>query len=398
MTGRRNASVSTLCTAIALAAAACAPDPAYVERPPIVWEGARLRFGTDLDTARLCAGTFEHIDAVAEHLVQALGLDPDDAPIVDYYWVGEGIDRYCSIGGLLGCTKPATDEVFSRHPVHQHELVHVLRDGDTAYPPLEEGLAEYYGDRRFETPFPVLGDEVELFESHDGETRLRNSPRWYGRAGHFVSFLASRYGTEALLELTHRSRDGASWDKTRALFGTVLGESFDDIVSARQAEYPDCEQNYYRNNDFECDAAVVYEIPPEPSADPASPTTSFEVSAECDSPRVIGPSFDEQSTIVALEFAEAGHYRFNVWRLGSDDGFVRFSRCGQDCADAAVDDALDHYFALQEKPDSTPASTFIAEACVQPGRYLLSLSAPEGASGAFLVEFARDAEGDGDCP
>lgn len=149
-------------------AGACGDDE--VARPPIIWEGEHLRYGTDSDL-ELCAGTLPYLDGVTGHLAKA--LEQPDAT-VDYYWLPDGVDPYCANDNVLGCT-PAERETFSTLAVHQHELVHALRWPGTLYLPLEEGLAEAYGDD-WEPVYPVSGDIAYLLREFGGASWRRGTP------------------------------------------------------------------------------------------------------------------------------------------------------------------------------------------------------------------------------
>jgi hypothetical protein len=123
----------------ASSSAGCRDDP---DRPPIIWEGEHIRFGTDADT-EICAGTLPYLDGVTGHLAEVL---QQPGVKVDYYWLPDGVGEFCDdMDDLRGCVASEA-EVFSTLAVHQHELVHALRYPQRLYLPLEEGLAEAYGD------------------------------------------------------------------------------------------------------------------------------------------------------------------------------------------------------------------------------------------------------------
>lgn len=139
-----------------VASAACGED-----RPPIVWEGEHLRFGTHEDTT-ICEGTLPYMDAYVGYLGD---LFERPHARVDYYWVStDESDAHCSMAGR-GCASGR--EVFSQYALHMHELVHAARDGAHAYLPLEEGIADLYGDELHWQLLPQPSEMLSFLKEHE---------------------------------------------------------------------------------------------------------------------------------------------------------------------------------------------------------------------------------------
>lgn len=122
----------------------------------MVWEGEHLEFASDEDIGELCGGTLPHNDKSARYVLEALDPSPSSDKL-RLHWIPDdaSYQRWCT-DGSIGCI---TDDgaAVSRWPIHQHELVHLVRG--SSYPPLAEGVAEYFGDDR--TRF-LHGDAEEM--------------------------------------------------------------------------------------------------------------------------------------------------------------------------------------------------------------------------------------------
>ena len=237
-----------IATGVALLAlvspSACSDEP---EPPPIIWEGEHLRFGTDADDTEICAGTLPYLDGVVGHLGELFG-QPDAQ--VDYYWLPDGPQPFCP-GDAYGCG----DErgAFSKYVIHQHELVHSLRFPNGLYLPLEEGLAEAYGDDW--NRFPIHGDIHDLL-SDPSDGHLPGPG--YGLAAHFVSYLEATHGLDAIIELDAATNYyDTSFSQAQAAFEQVYDQSLDTAIADYQAEYPRCDTRVFRDKAFDCSRNVV---------------------------------------------------------------------------------------------------------------------------------------------
>ena len=115
---------STTAALVLEGAGACNDEP---EPPPITWEGEHVRFGTDADESLLCSGTLPYLDGAVGYLGEVFG---HPGARVDYYWLPEGTEPHC-VEHADGCADER--RVFTRHAIHQHELVHAVREPNDFY-------------------------------------------------------------------------------------------------------------------------------------------------------------------------------------------------------------------------------------------------------------------------
>lgn len=341
---RVTAAVALLVLAVS---SACSDEP---EPPPIVWEGEHVRFGTDADESTLCAGTLPYLDGAVGHLKEIFGR-PDAR--VDYYWMPEGTEPYCRRDGN-GCTNDGG--VFTRYPIHQHELVHAIRYPGGLYLPLEEGLAEAHGDDW--DRFTIQGDIRDLLQDPaDGYIPGQG----YGLAAHFVSYLETTHGLDALLELDAATRYEGSYSQAEAAFEQVYDRSLDAEIADYEAEYPGCDTLAFRDKAFDCSRNVV-----------AAPTDvggelDMIVSLACDDPTVLGPRLGKRWTTVALDIEVAGRYHIVASpKSGGSLEPLRMARCDLSCFEYP-DDSLSR----------TTGYEFGASFCLGPSRYLFRFAIAE---------------------
>jgi hypothetical protein len=338
---------------------ACGDEP---EPPPIVWEGEHVRFGTDADDSTLCAGTLPYLDGAVGHLKEIFGR-PDAR--VDYYWLPEGTESYCRRGGN-GCTNDGG--VFSRYSIHQHELVHAIRYPGGLYLPLEEGLAEAHGDDW--DRFSIQGDIRELLQ--DPADGYLPGPG-YGLAAHFVSYLETTHGLDALIELDAATRYEDSYSQAEAAFERVYDRSLDAEIAAYEAEYPGCDSRVFRDKSFDCSRNVVT-APTELEAE-----LEVTVSMACDDPAVLGPRLGEHWTTLALEVDEAALYHIVAGpELGGALERIQVTRCDITCFEYA-DDNL-----------SRTTGTYLSgRFCLEPGRYLFRFAIAEDELEDYRLKVTR---------
>lgn len=304
-------------TLLLLVAVGCGDD---VERPPLTWEGEHLRFGTDADELELCAGTLPYLDGATGHLAEVLHQPHTK---VDYYWLPDGVEPYCD-DDVLGCT-PKEHEVFSTLPVHQHELVHALRWPRVLYLPLEEGLAEAFGDD-WEPVFPVSGDIEYLLREYDRGRAVPGNA--YPLAGHFVSYLRVEHGVESLLALDRATEHSDSFASLETAFLGAYGVGLEDEMQRYEDTYPRCDQTFYRDLAFDCSRNVVA-APRQPDEEVA-----VTVSMACDDPAVLGPRFDQRWTTVTLDVQVSGLYHVFAGKADGDFTWpIRLRNCEASCFD-----------------------------------------------------------------
>lgn len=324
------------------------------DKPPIVWKGEHLRFGTNEDPARLCGGTLPYLDRYAGHLRGRLG---GPAEPVNFYWIPDDQARapYCSV---VACTNARS--VFSAVAPDEHELVHAIHYRDhVAARPLEEGFAELYGDDADIRP-RVAGDIDALLRTDPGTAV---SALHYPLAGHFVSFLAVEFGEERLERFAVASNLRDPYDQTAATFTEVFGQSLESAIETYESSYPVCQHLAYRDNGFDCAG----------EATPVSTSgTSLTVTLDCSDAQVIGPRYGERWTKRVIEVSQAGVHRLTATKTGgTTGGRVRVTRCGAGCADAPNVTTV-----------SVPAgSERTVSACLPAGRHVVRFAVAENDTG-----------------
>ncbi len=350
--------------ALVLTGAATAGCGDELRPPPITWEGEHLRFGTEADEAQLCAGTLSHLDGVAGYLQ---GVFDSSTDIIDYYWLPEGTEPFCP-DGAEGC---ATEQgVFSRFTVHQHELVHGLRLSRLMAMPLEEGLAEAFGDDW--DPSYGLEDDIR---SVLREPTAHFPGSGYGRAGHFVSYLVASHGLDAVLALESTTGYDSSFDRLRDGLHGALGQDLETTLASYEANYPACDLRTYRDKGFDCSRAPGLLAPTV-----VGESVEHSVSLRCDDPAVIGPRFGLRWTTVSVEIAEAGRYHITATpRDLAGYELVQARRCDMSCLEYP-DDVLSR----------STGTSIVGGFCLEPGRYLFRFEIDERTTdGGYDVSVRR---------
>lgn len=361
----------------------CAPDD---DRPPIVWQGEHLRFGTNEDLGSVCAGTLPYADGLVGYLAEALGVSGSP---VDAYWVPRDITSHCEQRPVLGCVNEGG--IFSQYVLHQHEFVHALRRDDIGYLSLEEGLAEAYGDDLLPTR-EISGNELDMFKSSDGEHYLDATS--YPLAGFFASFIRARDGADALVELVHETKRGESFSEARSAFDEVLGQSFEEVVVERDSTYPKCDQTFSRDNGYDC-AQQAY---PGPAS--AGDEVVIDIPMDCARDDVLGPRRGERWKTIAIEIPVSGLYLVGADKVGGTaPGDLRFRRCGQSC----FDDTTTQGFAFSwigvdatmtldpvDSPRGFDDPSALEAGCVAAGRYTVRASVAEDDGGSFQLRLGRE--------
>ncbi|HWB78212.1 MAG TPA: hypothetical protein VG755_24775 [Nannocystaceae bacterium] len=358
---------------------ACADEAPEV--PPIVWEGEHLRFGTSEDLDAVCAGTLPYADDLVEHMAHLLGAAE---PTVDFYWVPDGLDRYC-VPEQVGCTVGSS--VFSQFVLHQHEFVHALRDHG-AYRPLEEGLAELYGDD-WEAFYHLEGDVIEMFETHD--KKPLEGP-WYPLAGFFASFLRHHAGTADFLAFVEATNKGDSWDVTERMFTEFFDATVDDLVADQTATYPRCNQTIYRDNSFECSRPGVT-LPPEGSTE----VTTITVAMGCGDADVLGPRRGERWVTMAVDNPAEGVFEIGLNKVGgTGPGHFESRRCDQSCADGRMNlltVPLDYPAVASQAAPDEGEERWQYQVCLPGGIHLARFAVEEDDTDTELIMWLRRTDG-----
>jgi hypothetical protein len=288
-------------------------------KPPIVFTGEHVRFGTHEDKGELCAGTLPYLDDYAGYLRKRLG-GPHE--LLQFYWIPDDEERseFCNV---VACTNARA--VYSAVVPDEHELVHATHYRDrVAARPLEEGFAELYGDDA-DIRVPVAGDIEGLLRTPPDQGV---PPGSYPLAGHFVSYLATELEPDLLEDLAGASNLRDPYETTESTFMGVYGQSLSSAIEDYDTNYPVCDQLEYRDNEFDCEGTA---IPVE------SAGTTVTASLDCGDEEVLGPRYGERWTRRLIEVPAAGMYQLAVTKTGGDrTGRVRLTRCGAGCTDSPI--------------------------------------------------------------
>lgn len=255
----------------------------WKENYEFVWEGDHLTVhGFDRSIDEACGGSFAFADAYVATLSDTLGFDRNTK--IDYQWMSPAFFADKCPPDATSCT--ASGVARSPDIPQMHEIVHAVTYQNIGVCPsvLEEGMAEYFGDPRYEYLHPDPPNEPPSEAPGSIESMLTAVPIAHGdyrRAGHFVSFLAEKYGIEAVVELCAAMQFESTrqdWERASSM---VLGVSVDELL-ANYAKYPSCTQQQYRARLMECSGDIDHVIEP-------GMTTEFSVEMDCRDEHVIGP-------------------------------------------------------------------------------------------------------------
>lgn len=251
----------------------CAPDD-ELPLPPVVWEGESVRVRMDDPAIEVCGGTFEALDRHAALVREALLLEGDG--VVEYSIGDEDfVDERCNVETSAGCTDPIAGDVFTKTPMHEHELVHAVRVLDPEISlhgsPVEEGLATVFGGDRFDDENPAFDPYVLLIDE-----QLREALEYHD-AGQTMALLIEHHGRDAFRRFDMR----ASITDEDDAFAAVFRESKEDFVASVE-DVPHCEQSQWWSPLLECDGEPL-------TADPLTNEIVLEGSLDCSDPAVYGP-------------------------------------------------------------------------------------------------------------
>ena len=293
-------------------------------RPPLLWEGEHLRFGTNQDFDMVAEANLEYADAYTGHLKSVLGAP--DSLVVDFYWLPEEDGRapYCE-RDVTACTQGRA--IYSSLIVDEHELVHGVGSyhGD-AFIPVEEGLAEYLGDDGEWNRPAVQGDAGDVMAQYGGDAHIPY--QYYPRMGHFVSYVVGVYGLDTLMDYARPSDKYESVETTEVHWEDAFGVSLDSTL-AEYEQYPVCPAHLFRDDAFDCGRDAVAVI---------SEGMQIEIPIGRQDPDVLGPRYGEIWKTVAVDLSLTGYYSIHASVRGGDTSIrVRMSRCDADCSDASED-------------------------------------------------------------
>ncbi len=196
---------------------------------------------------------------------------------------------------------------------------------------LAEGLAEHL---RGPQPAPGKG-ELDGIAIEDAIAGSLGESDWgfehYDRSRHFVSFLAYRYGLDAVIDLCSASpRHETTREEFELATLEILGDSLDQVL-VEYAEYPECPEEQDRAKIFECGREPTVELALDGQA-----TIRLD-GFSCAHPEAVGPRGDFYHLSYTIRLIGDGDFVALPNFLGVDQtGLVtRFEQCGS-CGDGAA--------------------------------------------------------------
>lgn len=335
----------------------CREQP-EAELPPLIWEGERIAFHSYAPPDLVCAGTFEHLDRRAAHLSELFRVDP---AVVEYTWApGQTILNHCE-GLSTGCSKD--QQVFSPRVAHEHELFHALRD--SAHRGLEEGMAVAFGDdRNLERP-DVEDVSLTLYDIDEDHPPTGEH---YHQLGHFVSFIATKYGIDALVDLDEASSRSDGFGELERTIVDTLGDPLPDVVTEYNVTYPQCEVPEFRYDGYECGSEGIM-FPELPGFD-----MTLTIPVTCEDEGTVGSFVGGLFKRVRVDIPVRGAYAIEITvPERTIQPYWRFGPCGMGC--------LVEFAAPESLVQTLP--------CVEPGSYTLRVGLDASTPGDFEVKLSH---------
>ncbi len=364
----RAAALAWLSTACVTEGPPPPPEPDF----EIETERVILR-GFDRHEDELCGGTARWIDESIDSLAPWFDLEPGNLGVYNWYSNESWTESPCSKFG--GCVlRP--DGVANAHspwvPL-DHEIVHMA--SATCINVLFEGLAEHL---RGPQPAPWKS-ELDGITVEDAIAASLGESEWgfehYDRSRHFVSFLAYRYGLDAVLDLCGASpRPETTREEFEQATLEILGDSLGQVL-VEYAEYPECPEEQDRAKIFECGREPNVEI--EIALDSQATIRLDDLS--CAHPEAVGPRGDFYHLSYTIRLIGDGNFSIRPNFLGVDQtGLVtRFEQCGS-CGDGAAG------YVREWDGSFVDFGTWYAE-----GLYVLDLQIPMHVAGELVIWLHR---------
>jgi hypothetical protein len=220
---------------VALALAGCTDAPA------VAYETEHFEVAPDFDHP-ICAGTLAHFEAHLQFVESSLARSVPFGERIRFYWITEDLDSWCS-SRAVGCYYPGTRVIIGNGASVSHEIVHAVLNAEaqTNYF-LEEAIAELYSGvgSYHRDEFDTRPDPSELLwlspsDYHFGELD-------YAVAGHFMSYVESRFGTSSTRALAAVVVTAAGPPELEQAFERFTGISFEQL----QQDYDKYARSYYR--------------------------------------------------------------------------------------------------------------------------------------------------------
>lgn len=313
---------------------ACEND---ADLPQLSWVGEHIAFGEE-EPASICGGTLANLD---RRTGEVLDILESENTFVDFYLLND-LSSFCADPHISeGCARAGV--VYSRHAPHMHEVVHA-RSGDRLPLALEEGLATYLGDG-----YPVrdLAPRARLAELLNSPTESPQTSAEYGRAAHFIAYLAETFEWDAILALDAALGMDSTVAEIDAAFSAVTGSGTNELLTLYDA-YADCEG--FVNDGLACAGDPVFQF--------TTVDTIYSRTIDCAAEDALGPFFDFVYTEDVIELGKtiAGTRIISGFGDGfTAGGFAVLRRCGP-CSEGGV-------LTVQSDP------LFVTEESSPPGRY-----------------------------
>ncbi|MBL9103258.1 MAG: hypothetical protein JNL82_20095 [Myxococcales bacterium] len=308
-----NASSATLLALALLGGGSC--GDASGNLPPVVWGDEHYLYATDVEEP-VCAATLRRQGEFAAGLADVLFGPPDPPRKFIYYVLDERsfLDAACPDGS--GCY--TSGRIFSREPLHLHEIVHAVNDLSigASHPFFGEGIAEVFRDR-YLGPQEIRSSLGEGLQS--AAEKLPDDQ--YVRAGHFMAYILDTYGETTTLDLLTQTRPGQTGAQLEDILADVTGLPYEQLA-ADYAAYPLCNNRSYRWPITEC-----------ASAPPPWSECQLEISVDvdCTVSDALGPREDEVWITRTLAIPDNGVYGFSTFGDTATQAYVELGRCTVGC-------------------------------------------------------------------
>jgi hypothetical protein len=208
--------------------------------PPVQDQGRFLSYAADDDIV-VCEGTVPLTEAWMEAVAGYLGMNPDEILPTTYYLIDPPlVEEICS--SSHGACIDRTDghfDIFTRHAVHEHELVHAIHFSawPRRQPLLQEGLASaFVQDTPPQQYYTFTPDEIDA--AIEAESAADHNV--YNIGHYLVYFMLNRYGPEAFEQFWHATSRPTTAADFRAAFQDTFGESLDEMLAGIGHSEPFC--------------------------------------------------------------------------------------------------------------------------------------------------------------
>jgi hypothetical protein len=226
---------ASLLMSLVISAIGCQDGDEEISLPPVQVQGRFLSYAADDDIV-VCDSTVPLTETWMEAVALYLGMDPGQLLPTTYYFVDSSLlDEMCS-WSAGGCTdrQDGHINIFSTHPVLDHELVHAIQASawPRRQPLLQEGLAAALEQQRPPLYDSFTSDEIDTAIEAERASIQRSV---YSIGPYLVYFMLSRYGPDAFRQFWYTTSRPTTAADFRAAFQVNFGESLDEMLVDVQA-------------------------------------------------------------------------------------------------------------------------------------------------------------------